>query len=365
MMKAFRYRLYPSKAQQSRMVNILSECRWLYNHFLAQRKTEWEQNKKSVGLYEQHNSLIALKQQRPFLKGVYSQALQEVGMRLDLAFKAFFRRVKAGEKPGYPRFRGKGWYNSFTHPQNNGSFRLEGDKLHLSKVGDIPIVLHRQIEGVVKRLTISRTATGKWYATFISDVEPEQLPKNDDTVGIDLGVSSFATLSTGETVPNPRFFKQDEQALAQVQRRKSKTPSDKNRHSAALVHERIGNRRKDFCHQTSRRLVDAYGVLCVEDLNTKKMLVNGKPFKLSKSIADVAWRTFVEHLCFKAESAGRTVVKVNPAYTSQTCSSCGAIHKLSLAEREFRCSDCGLVLGRDLNAARNILSVGLHTLASA
>ena len=197
----------------------LEECRWLFNHFLAERKEAWEKEQRSINYHSQATSLPVLKEQRPSLANVHSQVLQNVAVRIDLAFKAFFRRVKAGEKPGYPRFRGKGRYDSFTFPQSG--FALDGNILRLSKIGNVKVVLHRPVERNIKTCTIKRSSTDKWYVMFSCEWEPTPLPENNEAVGIDVGLHSFATLSTGEHIENPRFFRQEEKALAKAQRKLS------------------------------------------------------------------------------------------------------------------------------------------------
>ena len=362
MRKTFKYRIYPTKKQDRIMSQWFEECRWLFNHFLAERKNAWEQEQKSLSLYEQHASLPALKEQRPSLASVHSQVLQNVAVRIDLAFKAFFRRVKAGEKPGYPRFRGKGRYDSFTFPQSG--FSLDGNILRLSKIGNVKVVLHRPVEGNIKTCTIKRSSTDKWYVMFSCEWEPTPLPENNEAVGIDVGLHSFATLSTGEQIENPRFFRQEERELAKVQRKLSKaekgTPERKKRRKVvARVHERIAWKRQDFIHQHSRKIVNRFGIIAVEDLNVNRMVHN---HCLAKSISDVAWSGFFQLLAVKAEWAARKFVAVNPAYTSQDCSGCGHRQKMPLSERVFKCPCCGLVFDRDYNAALNILGLGLQSL---
>ena len=362
MRKAFKYRIYPTKKQDRIMSQWLEECRWLFNHFLAERKNAWEQEQKSLSLYEQHASLPALKEQRPSLASVHSQVLQNVAVRIDLAFKAFFRRVKAGEKPGYPRFRGKGRYDSFTFPQSG--FSLDGNILRLSKIGNVKVVLHRPVEGNIKTCTIKRSSTGKWYVMFSCEWEPTPLPENNEAVGIDVGLHSFATLSTGEHIENPRFFRQEEKALAKAQRKLSKAEKGtlerkKRRKVVARIHERIAWKRQNFIHQHSRRIINRFGIIAVEDIHVNHMLHN---HCLAKSISDAAWSGFFQLLSYKAAWAGREFVAVNPAYTSQTCSSCGHRQKMPLSERVFKCPCCGLELDRDHNAAVNILGLGLQSL---
>jgi putative transposase len=303
-----------------------------------------------------------LKVQRPSLVNVHSQVLQNVAVRIDLAFQAFFRRVKAGEKPGYPHFRGHGRYDSMTFPQVPSGCELRDGFLRLSKVGAVKVVWHRQLEGKSKTCTVRRSSTGKWYACFSCQVEqPKPLKRSKEQAGIDVGLHSFATLSTGDRIDNPRFFRSDEMALAKAQRRLSKetkgTPGrTQRRKPVARIHERIACRRLDFAHQTARKIVNQFGFLAMEDLEVNRMVHN---HCLAKSISDTAWSLFFTLLFVKAASAGRTAVKVNPAYTSQDCSRCGHRQKMPLAERVFRCPCCQLVLNRDHNAARNILQIGL------
>lgn len=363
MLKAYKFRLYPTKSQITAMERTLDLCRWTYNQTLAYRKKAWEEEGKSVSKYETHNLLPAWKEAKPELNEVFSQTLQNVQERVDLALKAFFRRVKAGEKPGYPRFRGKGWYDSFTYPQKG--FRLDGSKLILSKIGDVKIKLHRPIEGKIKRLTIRRAATGKWFTCFSVEIDDAPLPpwKDGAIVGIDVGLESFATLSNGEKIANPRFFLDEEHELARVQRKLSKAFRGTPERRSALkvvqrVHERIANKRYEFAHQVSHNLVHRFGFIAFEDLNIKGMLHN---HCLAKSISDVAWNMLVTVTSYKAASAGSMVVLVDPRNTSKMCSRCGILVEKSLSDRVHNCPQCGLSMDRDWNAAINILRLGLQS----
>ena len=360
--KTFQYRLYPTKKQLKRLEAILEECRWLYNHLLEMRKTTYEQTGMGLTLYGQQATFPILKAERPSLSTVHSQVLQNVAVWIDLAFKAFFRRVKAGEAPGYPRFRGPDRYDSFYYPQSG--FSLSHDhRVSLSKIGSIKMVYHRPIKGSLKTLTIHKCSTGKWYVGFSVESEPERLPECTEQVGIDVGLTSFATLSNAEEIAHPTFFRKEEKALAKVQRKHSQltkgTPErKKHRKAVARVHERIAFRRANFTHQASRQIVDRFGVICVEDLNVNRMVHN---HCLAKSISDAAWSQFFERLSSKAEEAGRTFVKVNPAYTSQDCSRCHHRQKMPLSERTYHCLCCLLSVDRDLNAAINIKALGLQS----
>jgi len=367
MRKSFQYRIYPTKKQQTLLLNTLEQCRRLYNHLLEQRKNSWEQFHKGLSLYDQQATFPTLKERVPELKDIHSQVLQNVAVRIDLAFKAFFRRVKQGVDPGYPRFRGFGRYDSFTYPQTG--FRLNEKSVSLSKIGKVKAVIHRPTEGTIKTCTIRKTATQKWFISFSCEVDRNILPDNTVSVGLDAGLSSFMTLSNGEKVDNPRFFKQEAKNLAKVQRRLSKqTKGTRKRHKCrkivSRVHERITNKRKDFAHKLSRKLIDAYGVIAIEDLSINNMQKDN--FRcINRGIADVAWRNFFDMLVYKAECAGRIVIKVNPAYTSQICSHCGYRQKIPLSTRVFKCPCCNFEIDRDVNAAINILSLGLQTVGSA
>lgn len=232
------------------------------------------------------------------------------------------------------------------------------------KVGAIKLVYHRPIKGKIKTLTVQRSSTGKWYVSFSVECEPERLPECAEQVGIDVGLKTFASLSDGTEIENPRFFRKEEQALAKVQRKHNKlatgTPERrKHRKGVARVHERIAFRRENFTHQNSRRIVDSYGIICVEDLAVNRMV---HYHCLAKSIVDASWSAFFAQLSCKAAEAGRAFVKVNPAYTSQTCSRCGHRQKMPLSERIFDCPCCHVQLDRDLNAAKNIRGLGLQAL---
>ena len=361
--KSFQFRIHPTKKQETLLRNTLEQCRRLYNHLLEQRKLSWEEEKKGLSLYDQINTFPVLKERVPELRVVHSQVLQNVAVRIDLAFKAFFRRIKQGIDPGCPRFRGCGRYDSFTYPQNG--WRINDKSVSLSKIGKVKTIFHRPIEGCVKTCTVRRTATGKWFVSFSCEIGLNLLPTNDLSVGLDAGLTSFIILSNGEKVDNPHFFKTEEKTLAKAQRKLSKqAKGTKKRHKArkvvARVYERITNKRRDFTHKLSSKLVNTYGTIVIEDLSINDMQKDN--FRcINKGIADVAWGNFFNLLTYKAEYAGRSVVKVNPAYTSQTCSRCGYRQKMPLSNRTFQCPCCSLSLDRDHNAAINIHSLGLQT----
>src|SRR5271157_2285706 len=300
-MKTFKYRLQPSKSQRTKLNRTLELCRWVFNETLATRKNSWERKQKSLSLYDMNKLLTLWKQEHTELKSAHSQVLQNVQERVDLAFQGFFRRVKAGEKPGYPRFRGYGRYDSFTFKQSG--LKLLDQGVLLSKIGILKIIQHRPIEGRIKTLTVQRDVVGNWYACFACQVEVEAMPFNDLAIGVDVGLESFATLSNAE---------------------KGTPERAKRRKAVQHVHQRIVNRRKDFAHQLSRKWVDRFGMIAFENLRIHNMLQN---HCLAKSISDAAWNQLIAYTTYKAgspllfaENAGRVVVSVDPRNTSQMCS---------------------------------------------
>jgi putative transposase len=368
MRKAFKYRIYLTNSQR-RLLNLtLEECRWVYNQTLATRRDAYEQG-VSLSWYETKAMLPAWKKTRPSLKLAHSQVLQNVTQRVDLAFQAFFRRCSEGaDAPGYPRFKGFGRYDSITYPQYGNGVEIRSNDLVVSRIGRVKVVWHRPVEGTIKTVTLRRARTGKWYVSFSVEVEGERLPPSAESVGVDVGLMSFATLSNGEQIANPRFYRHDEADLKRVQKLKDAAKNaqkwDENRHrkkALAHIHERIANRRSDFAHKHSRELVSRYQTIVFEDLAPQQMGAN-KGRGMRKSIMDVAWSQFVEMTISKAEEAGRTVKLVNPRDTSKMCSDCGELVEKKLSERTHTCPHCGLVMDRDKNAALNILHRGLQTL---
>jgi putative transposase len=365
-MKTFKYRIYPTKAQESILARMLEECRWVYNKTLEVRKNSYEQQGVSLSYYDTKKMLPEWKEQRSSLKLAHSQVLQDVVMRADLAFKAFFRRVKNGEEPGYPRFKGYGRYDSLCYPQYGNGVRFEGDTLILSKLGNVKVKLHRELCGAPKTVCLRRSATGKWFVTFSCECEAQPLPDEPKRAGVDVGLYHFFTTSNGDQVDNPRFFRREENELVKAQRRMSKfdkgTPERRKQHKVvSRIHERITNKRTDFAHQQSRRLVNAYGVIVFEDLSITNMIQNGK---LSKSIADAAWNQLAQFTAYKAADAGRLFLQVDPRNTSKKCSRCASIVDKDLSVRVHTCPHCGLSLDRDHNAAINIHALGLQRMGT-
>lgn len=364
----YKYRLRPTKAQVNLLNEQLELCRSVYNATLATRKNTFERDGKSLSLFNTQQLLPHWKALATDLTKVHSQVLQNAQVRVDLAFQAFFRRVKAGEKePGYPRFKGKGRYRSITYPQYGNGVKLNGSLLTLSKVGVVEVVLHRPVEGVIKTVTVSRDSVGKWYACFACEVEARPLPPTPYVVGIDLGLKTFATLSDGGLVKRQRWMKRDAADVARLQRKKERLPLGsperaKAVHALQHAYQRQTRRRDNFTHQESRKLVNTYQFMAFEDLDIQDMQGLGDT-AVNRSIADVAWGKFVQYTLYKAESAGRAVVLVNPRGTTQECSGCGAVVPKDLSVRVHECPHCGLVLDRDLNAALNILARGLASMS--
>jgi putative transposase len=373
----------------------LDHCRELYNAALQERRDTWNIIKQhpnyyddewrkqaakehAVNYYTQARQLTDIKEIREEYKGLHSQVLQEVLKRVGKTFDAFFQRVKAGKPPGYPRFQGKNRYDSFTYPQSG--FSLTHDtRLCLSKVGTIKVKIHCEIVGTVKTCTIKKEGE-HWYVTFACEGEQvKRLPYTDDAVGIDLGVTKLATLSTGDVIENPKHYRKPEKKLEKAQQALSRKKRGSKRRKKAVqrvaaIHRKIRNQRNDYLQKWSRWLVDTYETIVFEDIKPAhlskalkpkqdeegKYLPNGAAAKggLNKSILDAGWSTFITLCECKAASAGTVqVIRVDPKYTRQVCSGCGSIRKKTLDERWHSC-ECGCELDRDHNASINILRLG-------
>jgi putative transposase len=357
-LKAYKFKLRLTQAVERKIEATLALCCELYNAGLAERRGAYEIAGKSISYPEQANQLPQIKQSREEFSGVHSQVLQQTLKRLQLAFDNFFRRRKAGQPAGYPRFRSRRRDDSFTYPQSG--WRLENRKLYLSKIGSCRVHLSRPIEGQIKTCTIKREADG-WFVVFAVEANQSRyIPRTGEEVGVDLGIENFATLSNGEEIENPRYLRQAEGKLKTAQRHVSrKQRGGKNRGKAVKLlarhHLKVKRQRLDYFHKRSLELIHKYDQFTFEDLKIKGLLKN---HHLAKSISDAAWGTFVIIHTAKAAEAGRVVKKVPAAFTSQDCSVCGARVRKSLAQREHRCVECGYVAQRDHNAARNIKKKG-------
>jgi putative transposase len=351
-----------SKLVEEKLLLHLDLCRELYNAALQERRDAWKLNKINVTYQDQQNVLPEIKAVRPEYIGIHSQVLQDVLKRLDKSFQNFFRRVKSGDKPGFPRFKGKNFFDSFCFPQTG--WKLDGNKLTLSKIGQVKLRLHRNIAGKVKTCSIKREDTG-WFVIFSVEQERELLPETNQVIGVDAGITNLLTLSDGTVIDNPRFIESSQRELRILQRNVArKKKGGKNRRKAVLklrkLHRKITNCRKDFFHKLANGLIKKYDFLAIEDLRVSNMLRN---HNLARVIADASWSNFYQMLLNKAEKAGRKLVKVPARHTSQTCFSCGFCHSDNrLSQAKFECQSCNYFENADLNAARNILRAGLALL---
>jgi putative transposase len=358
--KTYKYKLKPGPEQERSLERTLMLCRHVYNAAVGERREAWQKCGVSVSYYQQKAELPGIKDAMPEYAEVHSQVLQDVVWRVDRAFQAFFRRVKDGETPGYPRFHGKDRYNSLTYPQFGNGATLDNGFLVLSKIGRIGVRWSRPLEGTPKTVTISREADG-WYVCFsCAEVPAKPLPATGQETGIDLGIEAFATLSNGARIFHPGWYRQAERALKTAQRRVSrrKKGSHRRRKAVALLakaHQKVRRQRADFHHKTALALVQTNDTIYHEDLQTANMVKN---HHLAKNISDAGWSAFLSILSHKAACAGRRVVAVPPAYTSQMCSGCGGVVQKGLSVRWHSCPDCGTSLHRDHNAARNIERFG-------
>jgi putative transposase len=378
--KTFKYKLIPSPKQERAMETVLLRCHTLYNVALEQRKTWWGRGQGiSATYHQQATELPDLKAACPEYTEVNAQVLQDVLRRVDTTYQAFFRRVKHGETPGYPRFQGRGRYNSFTYPQYSGGAVLDGGVLSLSKIGRIPIRLHRPLSGTPKTVTVSKEADG-WYACIsCAEVPVEPLPFTGKETGIDVGLKVFLVTADGEYIENPRHHRKGEKGLKKAQRRISRRKKGSKRwykavRQCAKKSQKVKRQRGDFHHKTALSLVRRYDVIYLEDLQVRNLNRrpkakpdgnggyehNGASQKagLNKSINDAGWYAFRRILTCKAEWAGKRVEAIPPAFTTQDCSGCGERISKSLSVRTHRCTNCGLILDRDENAAVNILREG-------
>ena len=360
-LKTFKYRLYPSKTQQRLLEQTVETCRRWYNVCLEERMLAWKSEKRNVGKFKQLAKVKEYRQENIFAAQTHSHILQVVVQDLDKAFQAFFRRVKAGETPGYPRFKGRDRFDSYGLKEYGNGFKLDGRRLRLTGIGRVCVRWHRPLEGKIKTIRIRRQSR-EWYACFACEVKEQPLPTTGREIGIDVGIHHLLSTSEGEIVDNPHWYRDEQRKLRVIQRRVARRKfGSANRRKAVRAlqswHEHISNSRKDDLNKLANNLIANYDRIALEDLQIKGMVQN---HHLSKSILDASWAFLKQRLIDKAEEAGRLVVLVNPAYTSKTCCSCGAVFAdLSLADRWLDCA-CGLSMDRDVNAAINILHRAGH-----
>lgn len=384
---AYKYRIYPTRSQVSRLENQFSMCRYLYNWNLEERINAYKDHGETISYSRQQNALPGLKEERPWFKSVHSQVLQDVLRRLDRAYDNFFRRVKQGlEAPGFPRFKKPGAWDSITYPQYRETPGI--DSIKVSKIGDIKIRYHRDIpnNAGIKTLTISKEA-GKWFACFSFECSIANEPKQETItrpLGIDMGLNDFWYDSDGCHAPAPKQLRRSEKQLKKLQVKLSRAKEKKDwprfrklKKALGKCHYRVKCRRNNFLHKTANDLLARTDLIVFEELKIKNMIRRPRPKQdetgaylpngagaksgLNKSIADAGWGKFLSILKYKALIQGKKVIGVNPAYTSQKCSGCGEMVKKALSVRTHKCQHCGLVLNRDHNAAINILTLGLQS----
>ena len=357
---SYKYRVYPTKKQVGRLRHQMQLAKQLYNILFETAKEHYKQTGKTFSQFDMNNHITQLKKEKPEFKELHSQVAQNVSKRLGDSYKAFFRRVKAKQKGakvavGFPRF--KKFVSSLTYPQVGFKF-LNERRLHLSGIGNIPIVLHRAPKGEIKTCVIKIYDSGKWFVGFANELPETEFKSNEKTsVGVDVGLTSFATLSDGQKIVTPKFLRKSEKKLKLLQRRISrKKKGSKNKRRARLRfargEEKVANQRFDFLHKLSRQQVTSHSVIAIEKLNIQDMQ---KSHFLAKSITDASWGMYSQMLHYKAWSAGCEVKDVDPRDTTKTCSQCGNKQDMPLSERVYKCQ-CGHIEDRDINAAKNILA---------
>ncbi len=358
--KACKFKLKPTPEQERVLDETLRLCRQLYNTALEQRITAYQRCGVTLRQYDQESELKGIRAEFPEYAAIHSHVLQDVLARLERTYQGFFRRIKAGQKAGFPRFQGCERYHSFTYKEYGNGARLDNGFLVFSKIGRVAVRWSRPIEGTPKTVAISREADG-WYVIFsCADVPAQPFPPTGRETGIDVGLKVFLITADGQVVENPRHYRRGEKRLQKAQRRVSRRKKGSRRRRKAVghlqrAHQQVQRQRRDFHHKTALQLLRDYDTVYLEDLRVANMVRN--PY-LAKSISDAGWAAFRTILEAKAACAGRRVIAVPPKDTSQDCSGCGKFVRKSLSVRTHVCPNCGLVLDRDENAAVNILRAG-------
>ena len=356
MLKAYKYRLYPTESQKEYFANCFGCSRFIYNKMLEDKIKHYETTKKTL-----NNTPAQYKQEYPWLKEVDSLALANAQMNLNKAYRNFFR----DKSVGFPKFKSKKNKYSYTTNNQGENIRIEKGKIKLPKVGLVALKRHRKFNGIIKSCTVSMSKSGKYFISILVELEDKEMKATERKIGIDLGLSDFAitTNDLGEVrkYGNPKHLYKSEKQIKKSQRSLSrKQRGGKNREKARLVlakkHEKIANQRKDFLHKLSKKITDENQVIVIETLSSKNLMKN---HKLAKSIGDVSWYEFVRQLEYKAKQKGRTIIKADRFYpSSQICSACGHRDgKKALHIREWYCPNCGEHLDRDVNASKNLLAL--------
>jgi putative transposase len=352
--KTDKHRLKPTPQQGQAMAFVLGRSRELYNAALQERKEAWRQCGVSVTEAQHSAQPPAIKEVRPEYRDIHSQVSQDVLTRLDRAFHAFFRRIREGQTPGYPRFQGSNRYISFTYKQFGNGATLDNGFLILSRIGRVAVRWSRPLEGRPKTVTVSREADGWYVCHSCAEVPTQPLPLTGQQTSIDLGLEAFATLSDGTRIFSPGWYRKAERALKTARRRVSRRKKGSTRRRKAVTlltkaHQQVRRQRRDFHHKVTLYLVQTNDTIYHEDVQTANMAKN---HHLATSIAEAGWAAFLTILSDTAACAGRSVVAAPPASTSQTCSGCGALVTKGLPVRWRRRPECGMSLHRDHNAAK-------------
>ena len=360
MLKAFKYKLTPTKEQTVLLNKHIGASRFVYNLALEVKQMAWAGNKVNLSCFALHSQLKDLKATCEWLKEINSQSLQQSITNLDKAYTAFFKGQNS-----FPKFKKKSNGGSFNIPQN---VLLKNGKLVIPKFKKgIDIILHRPIKGEIRQATISKTPTGKYFVSILCEtgeaIKSKAKVEENTTVGIDLGIKTYLVSSDGKEFDNPKFLRKAQSKLKYVQRKYSKHKGKRTKQKLAILHEKVANQRKDFLHKVSTELVKNHDSLAIETLQVSNMLKN---HKLAQSISDAGWGMFVSMLEYKAEWYGKNILKIGTFEpSSKTCSCCGYINKeLTLKDREWTCAKCNSVLLRDVNAAINIKSFALKNILS-